>query len=309
MLLDASRLTALAFRVLRGTFVRVCLRAGVNEVSLTLRLLIAAAVPAMLVAYVTRAGLTYSNDQRFVRAQTSLGGNQIKLPLTPFASFTQTAVVDSAAFSGTCHGEASQNSNLSASGIAASGSGTPTAGVTDGSSLVFGATGSSVFKVSFTSDSDGILDVQGQFAGSGQGNFSAAFVLELSAESMPLFSSTTGGSFDVSSLIFAGVTYTLEVSATGSAFAFFIINPVAASANASFTFTATTRAATCAGDLNADGFVDDVDFTIFAAAYNLLDCADPVMTPGCPADLNADGVVDDTDFTLFAPAYDALLCA
>jgi hypothetical protein len=32
------------------------------------------------------------------------------------------------------------------------------------------------------------------------------------------------------------------------------------------------------------------------------------MTPGCPADLNADGVVDDIDFTLFAPAYDALLC-
>lgn len=276
--------------------------------SLPTRLSIAAIVPALLVADAARAGLTYSNDQRFVQAQTSLGASQIKQPQPPLAPFTQTAVASSAALSGTCLGQATQSSTLSDSGMIASGSGTPTAGVTEGSAIIFGASGSSVFKVSFTPDTDGIIDIQGQFASSGQGNFSAAFVLELSAGSTPLFSSTTGGAFGISSLIFAGVTYTLEVSATGNAFAFFIINPVVSSANASFTLTATTRAATCPGDLNADGFVDDADFTIFAAAYNLLDCADPVMTPGCPADLNSDGVVDDTDFTLFAPAYDALLC-
>jgi len=64
----------------------------------------------------------------------------------------------------------------------------------------------------------------------------------------------------------------------------------------------------CVGDLNHDGFVDDLDFVIFASAYNVLDCADPSMAVGCPADLNADGFVDDSDFVLFASAYNKLLC-
>lgn len=64
----------------------------------------------------------------------------------------------------------------------------------------------------------------------------------------------------------------------------------------------------CPADLNADGFVDDADFSPFAAAYNVLDCADVFMQPDCPADLNHDGYVDDSDFTMFAVAYDALLC-
>ena len=66
--------------------------------------------------------------------------------------------------------------------------------------------------------------------------------------------------------------------------------------------------AACTGDLNNDTFVDDNDFIIFAAAYNILDCTDPSMPAGCPADLNSDGVVDDADFILFAAAYDALVC-
>jgi hypothetical protein len=65
---------------------------------------------------------------------------------------------------------------------------------------------------------------------------------------------------------------------------------------------------TCAGDLNADGFVDDSDFVIFAGAYNLLDCADLSMPAGCPSDLNFDSFVDDTDFVTFAAAYNELLC-
>ncbi|MFN9971646.1 MAG: hypothetical protein ACK58T_17330, partial [Phycisphaerae bacterium] len=62
------------------------------------------------------------------------------------------------------------------------------------------------------------------------------------------------------------------------------------------------------GDLNADGFVDDDDFVLFAAAYSILDCADPAMPPGCPSDLDHDGFVDDSDFVLFAAAYESLLC-
>lgn len=65
----------------------------------------------------------------------------------------------------------------------------------------------------------------------------------------------------------------------------------------------------CPGDLNNDDQVDDADFQSFAAAYNLLVCADPAMPTGCPADLNADGFVDDIDFQIFATAYDALICS
>jgi hypothetical protein len=64
----------------------------------------------------------------------------------------------------------------------------------------------------------------------------------------------------------------------------------------------------CIGDLNGDNVVDDVDFVIFASAYNILDCADPSMPPGCPADLNGDLFVDDSDFVRFANAYNQLLC-
>ncbi|HEX8877858.1 MAG TPA: hypothetical protein VF777_14000 [Phycisphaerales bacterium] len=64
----------------------------------------------------------------------------------------------------------------------------------------------------------------------------------------------------------------------------------------------------CIGDLNGDALVDDADFSLFAIAYNILDCADPAMPAACPADFNRDGVVDDLDFSLFAVAYDALLC-
>lgn len=64
----------------------------------------------------------------------------------------------------------------------------------------------------------------------------------------------------------------------------------------------------CVGDINTDGVVDDTDFVIFAAAYNILDCADPAMPATCPSDLNNDGFVDDTDFVIFAAAYNDLLC-
>jgi len=64
----------------------------------------------------------------------------------------------------------------------------------------------------------------------------------------------------------------------------------------------------CTGDLNNDGFVDDADFTLFVAAYNILGCAQPEMPSGCPADFNNDGVVDDADFVLFVPAYNSLIC-
>jgi len=61
---------------------------------------------------------------------------------------------------------------------------------------------------------------------------------------------------------------------------------------------------TCVADLNNDGFTDDSDFVIFAAAYNEL------IAPNrwAPGDLNGDGFVDDSDFVIFAAAYNELLC-
>lgn len=64
----------------------------------------------------------------------------------------------------------------------------------------------------------------------------------------------------------------------------------------------------CPCDLNGDGLVDDADFVIFLAAYNILDCADPAMEPDCPADFNRDGLVEDSDFVVFVAAYNELLC-
>lgn len=65
----------------------------------------------------------------------------------------------------------------------------------------------------------------------------------------------------------------------------------------------------CPSDLNGDGLVDDSDFTLFVAGYNILDCADPAMPAGCPADVNGDGLVDDADFVVFVVAYNALVCS
>lgn len=64
----------------------------------------------------------------------------------------------------------------------------------------------------------------------------------------------------------------------------------------------------CAADFNCDSIVDDSDFQLFVAAYNLLLCSDPAMEPTCKADLNGDGLVDDADFVRFIQAYDTLAC-
>lgn len=61
-------------------------------------------------------------------------------------------------------------------------------------------------------------------------------------------------------------------------------------------------------DFTGDSIVNDADFTVFAAAYNILACSDPAMPAGCPADVTKDGFVDDADFQFFVSAYNTLLC-
>ena len=68
------------------------------------------------------------------------------------------------------------------------------------------------------------------------------------------------------------------------------------------------RQASCPGDFNNDAIVDDADFVIFAAAYNIVDCLDPSMPSRCPADLNGDSIVDELDFLVFVVAYNAVNC-
>ncbi len=62
----------------------------------------------------------------------------------------------------------------------------------------------------------------------------------------------------------------------------------------------------CPADLNGDGMVDDADYTLFLAAYNLTAC--PTPPAECPGDLNLDGAVDDTDFQLFLISYNLTVC-
>jgi hypothetical protein len=73
-------------------------------------------------------------------------------------------------------------------------------------------------------------------------------------------------------------------------------------------FTGFVFTDSCPADLNGDGRVDDSDFVIFVAQYNVLACSDPAMPDFCSADLNGDLAVDDSDFVIFAAAYNALLC-
>lgn len=64
----------------------------------------------------------------------------------------------------------------------------------------------------------------------------------------------------------------------------------------------------CPADLNGDQLVEDQDFVLFVAQYNVLDCADEAMPEFCSADLNFDGFVDDADFVIFVQGYNDLLC-
>ncbi|MBX3381090.1 MAG: hypothetical protein KF805_13430 [Phycisphaeraceae bacterium] len=103
-------------------------------------------------------------------------------------------------------------------------------------------------------------------------------------------------------------TFTPGSSGEGAAFSQPLISAGGSSGENATMFPITASAAVCPGDINSDGLVDDSDFILFVAAYNILDCADPSMPAGCPADFNHDSLVDDADFTIFVIAYNALLC-
>ncbi|MBL8886429.1 MAG: hypothetical protein JNK16_07195 [Phycisphaerales bacterium] len=102
--------------------------------------------------------------------------------------------------------------------------------------------------------------------------------------------------------------YQPEQIGAGSVVSAPLISAPASSGENAVLFPITDSAGVCPGDFNLDGLVDDSDFIVFVQSYNILDCADPAMTPGCPADFNHDALVDDLDFIVFVAAYNTLVC-
>jgi len=251
------------------------------------------------------AGVTYVTDGRFVQAVNSFGQNSAKTPLVPFAPFNDTVQTSTSMSEGACGSVSTHDSHLSADQMSGTGSVNANASTVSSSPLVFAGSGTSRFEVVFKPDADGDIHLVGQLTGT-TGKSTLRAELKLGAN--VLFTQTTSGPFDFQTISFADAEYKLTISCAANTLLMWSGSPANASSSATFSFTADVSSNTCAGDLNLDGFVDDLDFAIFAPAYNLLDCADPTMPAGCPADLNEDGLVDDIDFTIFAPAYDALIC-
>ncbi|MFO0859144.1 MAG: hypothetical protein U0570_01215 [Phycisphaerales bacterium] len=130
--------------------------------------------------------------------------------------------------------------------------------------------------------------IGGEIAGCYVPNLNAALVVDSLADQLRLFSLGASG---------AGT----PIAGTGG-----ISSSGGFSGETATTFPITASACPC--DLNHDTLVDDSDFTIFLAAYNILDCADPSMAAGCPSDFTHDGLVEDADFSLFVMAYNELIC-
>jgi len=61
-----------------------------------------------------------------------------------------------------------------------------------------------------------------------------------------------------------------------------------------------TMVSPCITDMNDDGFTDDTDFVLFAAAYETFVTRD--------GDFTNDGLTDDSDFVIFAEAYEEFVC-
>lgn len=164
----------------------------------------------------------------------------------------------------------------------------------------------STLTVLFDLPAGGTFRIDGGYFG---GTHASSYGVLYGPQTDPFFSfdSIIGNQPDGQSGSLPAGGYRLELGATANS-DFFYFSGLFADASYSLELVIVPGAGSCPGDLNNDQMVDDADFSIFVVAYDILDCADPSMTPGCPADLNADALVDDADFSIFVVAYDALLC-
>lgn len=264
-----------------------------------------AALIVFLLTPMAPGGLTFVTDSRFVQSVNSFGQNSAQTPAVAFAPFNKTTSVHTDMESGGCGAASMHNSQMNSAQMSGSGSVDSSASTTASSPLVFAGSGTSRFQVVFQPDAGGNLHLSGQLTGTfGK----STLIAELKQGANLIYSKSTAGLIEFQGPIGMGVQYTLTVSCAANSLLTWTGSPANSAASASFSFSADFSDQTCVGDLNHDDFVDDLDFVIFASAYNILDCSDPSMPAGCPADLNRDGVVDDTDFTIFVPAYNELVC-
>jgi hypothetical protein len=95
------------------------------------------------------------------------------------------------------------------------------------------------------------------------------------------------------------IAYTIEMDSVNESF----LPPASSIAQSCLEGNAILRALIthlCPADFNRDTLVDDSDFQLFIAAYDIL------VTNS--ADLTGDGLTDDSDFSNFVAAYDRLEC-
>jgi len=264
-----------------------------------------AALCVLSLATPSIAGVSYSNDNRFVQAVNSFGQSVAHTPPIAFGPFHETSQVNTDMAEGSCGSIAMHDSQMNSALMSGTGSVNANSSTKAATPLVFAGSGNSRFEVGFKPDASGVIHLTGQFAGTAG---KSSFLAELKLGDTVLFSKASSGSFDIQSAVYKDSQYKLTVYCASNSLLMWSGTPATASSTANFSFNASVSSSLCVGDLNLDGVVDDLDFTIFVLAYNLLDCADPTMPAGCPADLNRDGVVDDIDFTIFVPAYNDLIC-
>ncbi|MBX3387929.1 MAG: hypothetical protein KF691_00590 [Phycisphaeraceae bacterium] len=264
-----------------------------------------AAVSVFSLSTLAAAGLTFVTDNRFVQSVNSFGQNSAQTPAVAFAPFNKTTMVNTDMESGSCGATSMHNSQMDSAQMSGAGTVDANAATKASSPLIFAGSGTSRFQVIFQPDAGGNLHLSGQLAGT---SGKSTLLAELKQGANLIYAKSTAGIIEFEGPVGMGVQYTLTVSCAANTLLMWTGSPAGSAASASFSFTADFSEHTCVGDLNNDGFVDDLDFIIFVPAYNILDCADPNMPAGCPADLNRDGVVDDADFTIFVPAYNDLIC-
>lgn len=250
-----------------------------------------------VLAPVAAAQLTLTSDQRAVLLEAA-GSSQPAFPPAAFAPFVVDITLNVPSGGGTGKAHATQTSSVSSGAMSASGSSSAESQAGPANCVLAQAT--SDFRLEFTVPTpvqyamDGSVDgAQFRLAETVGG----AVHLVQAAPGAPMPYSFTGVLKPGRQYLLLAQSSQLANACDGALFA------LAGSYSLEASFTALPP---CPGDLNFDRVVNDEDFVIFLAAYNVLLCPTPPLL--CDADLNLDGVVNDEDFVIFLAGYNVLLC-
>lgn len=260
------------------------------------RVLLGVLACAML-APVAAAQLTLTSDQRAVLLEAA-GSSQTSFPPGAFSPFVVdiTLSVPSGGGSGTAH--ATQTSTVSAGAMSATGASSAESQAGPANCVLAQAT--SDFRLEFTVPTPVQYTMEGSVDGAQfrlAETIGGAVHLVLASPGDPTPYSFTGVLKPGRHYLLLAQSSQLANACDGAVFS------LAGSYSLEASFTALPP---CPGDLNFDRVVNDEDFVIFLAAYNILLC--PAAPLPCDADLNQDGVVNDEDFVIFLAGYNVLLC-